>query len=315
MDARTLSRRVAGSRWMGLATGALVLLAWGAFLANQLGELRRYPWQVTPSAFVLGVLFGALYFGALAWCWALLLRSISQATAAISQPAAARVWLLSMMTRYIPGNVWHILSRVAMADRLGAARTHVLTSATIEQVLTLLGALALVGLTLPLWEIVPGNERWLLLLLPIGMLALHPRILGRLLEWAAGRLRRPELAWSYTYSHIITLLAAYSVANLFAGLSLAVILWGLTPLNPTQLPLVVGAAALAWVVGYLSFLTPSGLGVREGVLTLLLAQVYPLPVAIVGSLLFRLVATLGELLAVLVAWGSGARVAGRSSGE
>jgi glycosyltransferase 2 family protein len=53
-------------------------------------------------------------------------------------------------------------------------------------------------------------------------------------------------------------------------------------------------------VGYLSFITPSGLGVREGVLTALLALVYPLPVAIVASLLFRLMCTLGEFAAILL---------------
>jgi hypothetical protein len=102
---------------------------------------------------------------------------------------------------------------------------------------------------------------------------------------------------------MVLILLVYSIPTSGAGFSLYAILWGLTPVTLHQMPFVVGASALAWVVGYLSFLTPSGLGVREGVLTILLAQVYPLPVAIVGSLLYRLVLTLGEVLAVLIAWG------------
>jgi hypothetical protein len=308
VDARTLPRqlgRLARSRWFGLLIGALVLLAWAIFLRSQLTELQRYPWQINPWAAGVGVLLGAAYFGGLAGCWALLLRSVSREAGRVSLAAAAQVWLLSMMTRYIPGNVWHILSRVALAGRLRVARTHVLSSATIEQVLTLLGALALFGLTLPLWGVLPGPQGWLVLLLPVGLLLLHPRLLGWLLRRAAVRLKRPELAWNYRMREIIVLVLAYGAAFALAGLSLWALLWGLAPVALAQLPLVVGASALAWAVGYLSFLTPSGLGVREAALTALLALAYPLPVAIVGSLLFRVAATLGEGLAVLVAWLAG----------
>lgn len=326
MDPRTLPRQIRRSRWLGIVVSIIVLVAWGAFLSTQLEALRRYPWQVSPLAFVAGILLGALYFAGLAWCWALLLQSVRGQPPKDTDPTlphtegtraqrfivgwgfiagAIRVWLLSMITRYIPGNIWHILSRVAMADMLGVEKTQVLTSASIEQVMTILGALALVGITLPFWGIVPTLESWLLLLLPIGMLLLHPRIMGGVLGWAAVRLRRPELAWHYTYLDIIWLLLDYTIATLWASLSLYVLLWGLTPVSLSHMPLVVGASALAWVVGYLSFLTPSGLGVREAALVALLAQIYPVPVAIVASLLFRLAATLGEMLAVLVVWLAG----------
>lgn len=310
MDTGTLSRRVGRSRWIGLLVSLMVAVAWSWFLRDQLNTLRQYPWELAPLAFALGIGCGALYFGGLAWSWTLLLQSIS-APARIPQPAAVRVWLRSMMSRYIPGNVWHILSRVALADSVGASRTHILTSATTEQVLTIVGALALAGLTLPLWGVVPGDETWLLLLLPLGLVLLHPRILGAIMVWAAARFKRPALAWHYRYRTIVGLVAAYAGANLWAGLALYVVLWGITPIRMEQLPLVVGAAALAWVVGYLSFLTPSGLGVREAVLVALLVLVFPQPVAIVASLLFRLVLTLGELLAVLVALAHGRRAGGR----
>ncbi len=300
MDTRTLSRRVIRSRWLGLAVAAAVLVAWLIFLRGQIVALQRYPWQLAPLPMALGVGWGTLYFAGLAYCWALLLH---QNTASSGQlAAAARIWLLSMITRYIPGNVWHILSRVALADQIGVAAGRVLSSATIEQVLTLLGALALFGLTLPFWGIAAGAQAWLLLLLPLGLALLHPRVMGAALIWAAAKFKRPELAWHYSYRQVLVLLLAYVAANLCAGLALWTLLLGLTPVRSDQVALVIGASALAWAVGYLSFLTPSGLGVREALLTTLLAQVYPLPVAIVGSLLFRLVLTIGEFLAVLVAW-------------
>jgi uncharacterized membrane protein YbhN (UPF0104 family) len=287
-----------------------VALCWALLLRRQLAAIASYPWQIAPAAFALSVCCAALYFGGLALCWALLLRQMGGQGA--GPVAGARVWLASMLTRYIPGNIWHILSRAAMAGKLAVTPALVVASATIEQALTLLGALALLALTLPLWFAsganlaqAPAGSGWLWLVLPLGLALLHPALLGRALGVAARKLRRPELAWHYRYRDVLRLLLAYAAAMLLQGLALVALVGGLAPLAGAQVPLLVGASALAWALGFLSFLTPSGLGVREGVLALLLAQIYPAPVAIVASLTFRLACTAGELLAVAVGWLSG----------
>jgi hypothetical protein len=300
MDTGALSRRVGRSRWLGLAVGALVLAAWAWFLAQQLADLRAYSWQLSPLRFILSVGWGAAYFAALAFCWAFLLRAMSPSARMVSPAMGASAWLNSMLTRYIPGNVWHIVARMAFAGRLHVAPGQIVSSATVEQVLTLLGALALFALSLPFWRRLPGEQLWLLVLLPLGLIALHPLLLGRVLRLAAERLKRPELAWPYRYRQLLVLLFGYLIAKVCSGLTLYTVLGGLTSVQPGELIPVLGMAALAWVVGYVSLLTPSGLGVREAILTALLATLYPLPVAIVASLLYRLASTLGELIAAAV---------------
>jgi hypothetical protein len=297
-------RRALRSPWLRAAGLLVALAAWGWFLRGQLAELQRYPWRLAPPPFGLGVLLGAAYFGGLGLNWALLLRTMGGRAADVPLAAGANVWLSTMLSRYIPGNVWHILGRLAMAGRLGVGPTQILASATVEQLLTLMGALAVFGLSLPLWR--GAAPLWALLLVPAGLAALHPRILGAALGWAALRLRRPGLAWPYRYGQMLGLLLAFAGANLVAGLALGAIVGGLTPVGPADLPFLVGAAGLAWAIGYLSLLTPSGLGVREAALAALLAQTYPLPVAVVGSLAYRLALSLGEILAVglslLIMW-------------
>ena len=289
----------------------VVVVAWGWFLAGQIDTLQDHTWQFAPLSLLLGTFFAALYFAGLAIGWALLLVHVGQHQAVVPLHKGARIWLMSMVTRYVPGNIWHILSRVALANHLGVSKTRVLASATIEQMLTILGALAVVILTLPGWSLLLTNAQLgstitiTLLLLPMGLLGMHPRIFGALLTWISIRLKRPDIAWNYQYSTLLKILSVFVAANVCAGVSLAVVLAGLTPIQLADLPLILGSAALAWVIGYLSFLTPSGLGVREGVLTALLVQVYPLPVAIVASLLFRIVSTLGELVAVFISWVQG----------
>lgn len=285
------------SPWLRVAVIVLVVGAWAWFLRGQVIALRQYPWQLSPAAMAAAVLCGAAYFAGLGACWTLLLRTMGGAAAGVPIAVGTEIWLSTMLTRYIPGNIWHIVGRLAMAGRLGVSRGQVLASATVEQLLTLLGALAVFGLSVPFWRGGAGPERWLLLLVPAGVLLLHPRIFGRLLAWAAGRLRRPDLAWAYSFREILAALGAFVAANAASGLALVVVLGGLAPLAADQITFVIGASALAWVVGYLSFLTPSGLGVREAALTALLSQICPLPVAIAGSLAYRLALTLGEVVA------------------
>lgn len=247
---------------------------------------------------MIAILWGAVYFAGLGACWTLLLRTMGGAAAAVPIREGTTIWLTTMLTRYIPGNIWHIVGRLAMANQLGVSRTQVLASATVEQLLVLMSALMVFGLSVPFWRGGAGPERWLLLLIPVGLLLLHPHIFGRGLIWAAAILKRPTLAWSYRFHEIVLVLGAFVLANGAAGIALVVVIGSLTPFPADQAAFVIGAAALAWVIGYLSILTPSGLGVREAALTGLLSQIFPLPVAIMASLIYRLALTLGEIAAV-----------------
>ncbi len=279
----------------------IVVAAWVWVLAQQMTTLQQYQWEVAPAHLVLALVAGSIYFAGLGWSWSLLLNTMVAPTV-VSSRAATRVWLMSMITRYIPGNIWHIVGRVSFATHLNVNKTHVLSSAAIEQVLTLLGAFGVFLVTVPFYGIFPEEYRWLLWVLLPGVLLLHPQILGRALRVGARLVRRPELAWEYRFQDMARLLACFTLANLFNGVALCILMAGLTPVAPSEWAFLIGAACLAWLLGYLSFLTPSGLGVREAVLAALLTLVYPAPVALVASLLFRVVLTLGEAMAAAVAW-------------
>jgi uncharacterized membrane protein YbhN (UPF0104 family) len=299
--------RLRRSRWVGPVALLLVAGFWALFLGRQLRALAQYAWRFDPASLAIALGFAALYHLTLAFCWSWLLRRMG---GGLPYRQALRVWQSSMLARYVPGNVWHILSRMALAERLGTPPARVLASSTLEQALNVIGALALAGLTFPFWGLPATDQFWLLALVPLGLLALHPRLAGGALAWAARRFNRPQLAWRYRYREILLATAGYMLAMAWVGLALYATLSGLAHVTPAQLPLYIGTGALAWAVGYLSFLTPSGLGVREGMLVLILSQVMPVPAAVVGSLLYRLVVTLAELAMAGVT-----AVAGRSELE
>lgn len=294
-------------RFWTLVFVVLVAGLWFWLLHDQVDILLPYVLQLSPVVLIISILCAALYFIGLAAGWTLLLRSV-EAVRPVALMPGMRVWLLSMVARYVPGNVWHIVGRAAMADQLRVSRAGVLISATIEQMLTLLGSGILVLLTLPMWPVgffdISGlpTPTLIIAFAVSGLLFVHPGFLNALLSFAARLLRKPGVQWHFSYQMTLKFVVFYTFVNIFAGLSLFVLLSGLIAVDPRNMPFIIGSAAMAWIVGYVSFLTPSGLGVREGALTALLVLAFPLPVVIAASLLFRFVMTLGELLAVLMFW-------------
>ena len=139
--------------------------------------------------------------------------------------------------------------------------------------------------------------RWLLapaaLGLAGGFLILQPisaRLITRTLARPTGRsgdlvLPAPD--------RLIRLLLLFAWAQTSAGLSL----WALavavgSPADP--LPLI-GSDAAGWAIGYLSLLTPSGLGVREAALVVFLTPLLGSPAALLTSLLSRPVLMIAEV--------------------
>jgi uncharacterized membrane protein YbhN (UPF0104 family) len=84
------------------------------------------------------------------------------------------------------------------------------------------------------------------------------------------------------------------------GMSFWLLAAALTEVELSLLPQMIGAFTLSWAVGFFSFVTPGGLGVREGALTLLLKPFFPLYAAAALALLSRIWWLGGEILALVL---------------
>jgi hypothetical protein len=86
------------------------------------------------------------------------------------------------------------------------------------------------------------------------------------------------------------------------GIAFFLLTSSITELPLTQLSAFIAMNAGAYWIGYASFVTPSGLGFREGALAWMLASFFPAPFAIALALVARLWSTAGELLGVILAF-------------
>lgn len=210
----------------------------------------------------------------------------------------AGVFWGAQLGKYLPGKVASVAAAVWTLARLGvpghAAAGAVLLSQGLGILLGLIVALPLV-LHEPVARVLPDAWLWLLPLLAGGLACLHPRVFGGVLNLLLRKLgRQPLEVFPRLEHYLITALLTLFTWALF-GASLWFMARGVAAIRVDQLLPMISAAALASTVGYLAIFAPAGVGVREGVLLVILNPLMGEGPAAIVVVLQRLMQTLVEL--------------------
>ncbi len=296
----------------GAALAAAILFFMGRMLVQTWGSVASsdMQWEIdVPRLLVsLALLVVARAFAVEAWR-----RILISLGESLGFAYSARVWFLSNLTRYVPGNLWQVATMMVMVEQKGVSKTNALLSQVIYTLLALAIA-GLLGLSFVLER--PDLLNGLLppevttyapylvaavFVLLVIFFALPP--INRTILLATSRLlHRPVTAPAPTFARGLVP-PLFSLAMWITnGIAFYLFISALTNVSPAQLPVYIAMNAGAYWIGYASLLTPSGLGFREGVLAWMLSNFFPAPVAVVFSLITRLWSTAGELLGVVLVW-------------
>jgi uncharacterized membrane protein YbhN (UPF0104 family) len=279
------------------ALAVVLLAACVLALWSQWDDVRDQLGDVGPLAFAGSVALGVL--GAWLAClgWRVLLADVG---GRLGVRDATAVHFAGQLGKYVPGGVWPVVAQASLNHDRGIARSATVAAFVLHMLVSLASAIAVAALTLPLGDPTALADRWwLLVLLPAVLVVLHPAVLTRLAVIAARLLRRPEVPVAPSAGAIATAAAFVVASNLVFGLHLLVIVEQLDPEGPRIALQVTGAFALAWAVGFVVIITPSGLGVREVAMTVALSAVLPTAAATAAALVSRLALTATDL-----AWGA-----------
>jgi uncharacterized membrane protein YbhN (UPF0104 family) len=134
-------------------------------------------------------------------------------------------------------------------------------------------------------------DRWVLLLVALAMLSsVHPRLLNLALGLAQRLSKKPLPPVTVSYKFMLLLVLRYFLAWSLVTLAFVLLIQALSPQSTSfRLALfIAGSLSISWLAGLLAIVVPAGLGVREAMLTTLLATQLPTPVAAAAALAFRL---------------------------
>jgi uncharacterized membrane protein YbhN (UPF0104 family) len=290
--------------WLKVTAGSAIVLVSFYFLASRLiRDWHQIPFtRLSVSPLRLAVAFSILlllHFPLYGWLWRTILAALG---AHVGVPKATAISAVSAIGKYAPGKVWFTLGRMSLAKLEGVAEDKTLLSVVLEIAFTLLAGLMLLGvavLLLPRSQ-VPAVVYSLFILAPLCLGVLYPPVLNRVLGVALKWFRRPPFELRLSYGRLLAILGICLLDWLAQGVGCFVLIGSFCRLDAAKLPVLLGGYAISWMIGFLVLVSPAGLGIREGVFTLVLKTVVPEPVAIIAAVVTRAWMTMGELAAALV---------------
>lgn len=213
--------------------------------------------------------------------------------------------------KYLPGGIWPVVGRGELAARNGVPRSMAYGTTAMSLGLMIIGGAALGALLFPLTisggEL--GFEHLILLLVPIGLIVIHPRVMGMafalLTRFSKGRLVFEPLPWGRMVQLVLTAIPAWA----FVGLTSVLLAESFGfDYEPARIML---AAVLGWIAGFLVVPVPAGAGIREIVFVALsgLESGPSVVIATVARFVFIVVDGTGGMIAL--AW---LRSAGEDTG-
>ncbi len=291
-----LLRRVYATSRLILLLGIVVYLAWE--MVSHWSDIQTRSVRIDGLTLFAAALLGILAYQCLFAGWLILLWRIGCFDRR-QLKFYSRVWWISFLFRYLPGKVFLVIERVRMGSMVGIPTT---TGVAVALVETLLASFAAAWVSLLAVSYYVGQTQGtiiglcitsivIFLLLPVGI-----RFLSGL---SVVRSKFPEMA-SLTLGWPDLLLAAPAFVLhflLLAG-SFFLCLNLVQELPWTAFPGICGVYALSHLAGAVAMLSPGGLGVREGALSLQLSRVLPGGVAVTAAIGIRLWFVLLELLSL-----------------
>jgi uncharacterized membrane protein YbhN (UPF0104 family) len=198
---------------------------------------------------------------------------------------AAKVFFVGQLGKYIPGTVWPMLAQMEMGRDLGVPRPRSATAFFLMMPVQLATGLLVTLVTLG-WD----RYGWLLLFIPLLLVLLEPKVVNAVIGFALRKLKREPLERSLTRRGMLTALA-WALAGWVAY---GVHLYFVVPQG--GLVFAVGAFALSWCLGIMTFVIPAGAGVRELAMVAVLAPQLDRGSAIAVALASRIVIIAGDLI-------------------
>ncbi len=275
------------------------------FLVNSLlqgwDQIKTYPWRVNLLWLVLAAVFpmvNAVGHGML-WTW-------SNRRMAIDLPyrTGVRIFLMAQLAKYVPGGVWSFANVAYSGQKLGLSGS-LLTLTFILNMLLIVAASAI--LAAPLLPIAFPDTALRLDAVVLGGLLVAivtaPLVLRVALESVARWRKLDTVALQVhrltSYPALLFMFVVVLGLHLFNLASFVLFLQSSMPIAWADSLHAALAWNTAWLAGFLFLIAPSGLGVREYVLVLLLQPGIPASVATVIAVAHRVFMTAVDLLLLL----------------
>jgi uncharacterized membrane protein len=250
------------------------------------------------SFILIGLLFFAGYYFLRSYIWYSLLTFHGNK---LDLAESLFNWSFAQLKRYIPGNIWGIVGVSLHFSQKNVSKKDLSSSFVTETILVLLTAsfVSFLGLSLIISTLhLSSFEPYLR---GIGALFL---IIVTLLYLFSGSfvsyLKLPKIVSyalaPFSFSRLVSLWSLMFLSFICYGVGTYFIVSSIAYIDPHQFWTFIGYFVFSLLLGFVSFITPTGLGVREGAIALGLTSIIASPIASFAALFARFSIIVAELV-------------------
>ncbi|MEW6651599.1 MAG: hypothetical protein AB1453_15595 [Chloroflexota bacterium] len=218
--------------------------------------------------------------------------SLKKIDVEIAYTDALTITSVTQLGKYLPGGIWHIAGKFGIykARQISLKKS---TQAIVFENIWLLSSALVIGAVLLLLS----SRAVVCAVMPYfcrseiqnAFLVLFPTL------WVAGLYVFEKIFFKNNPVILKDFLAKF-LLMIAIWFSFGVSFWLVFPLQSGFLVAITGAFSLSWVAGYVAFFAPGGIGVREYLLTLLLASFFSSSEVAIYATIHRLIWVLEEIL-------------------
>lgn len=223
----------------------------------------------------------------------------------VDKTSAIRIHAASWLLKYVPGQVGSLVNKIAWAKKYNYGKKMVATSVVYENILMVFASIVL---SIPLLVFV-GDRLFQDTAILLALVAIIPMflvcnqrifytIINALLRLAK---RKPIGSESILSSRqIASNTALYLIPRVLNGIGFVVIAAAIFTVTPDMYVPLASSYIFASIVGMLAVFVPSGLGVREGIIVLLVGSYFSPEQAIILALIARFFSTIADIGVLVV---------------
>ncbi len=242
--------------------------------------------RIGPLLLTFPLFFITEFLSSLAWG-----RIMNDVTRPLPMKLHQVIFFVTHAARRIPGTVWHVIGRVAWYERLGISKSISAFVNVVETILLIFSGVVVSIIFFPFISSIEKGQFWLLLGgVGLSIFLLRPKSI----RFVMNKLGQQQYSQSLNYRKVLTWFALYPILWAFGGIILYLTINGLSPVQTSLIPICIAAWSIAGVTGMLVLLLPSGFGLSETALSLLLAPHISPGLAVTAAILMRILLTVYE---------------------
>jgi uncharacterized membrane protein YbhN (UPF0104 family) len=295
--------------WINRIQAAIVGAILGSIISVIIklwSQIRVIQWHFDAGYLLISILISVFTIIEWAVVWSWMLQKMNRVPNSLHQ--IINIYIYGNISKYLPGSVWNYVARGYLGQKKGIGISKIGLASVIEIIVSINAGLFLYYVSL-FWPHIHRSflpMPYMLAGIVILLITISPPIIKLIdsIQWKIRR-RIPEDKPSFEFNWIIYtvyILFSYQVW-LFIGIAFFLLIMSIHPLTTQFLPEAIGVWSFSVIVGLIAIGIPQGLGVKEGILTLALQAVVPLPVALSISIFSRFWLITCELLATFLWWG------------